>query len=389
MEIFDLCIFLLVAMAGLKIADSFDVTDYDRRILRWLWGYHLLFGVIFWAYISFGAGGDAYGYWAMGRYIPFPAIFERMWTEPTYFIIALCYFPAGVLGLSFFATSMLFCLAGYIGVAMFYVLYERLVPFNSRIGGYDIFPMIFFLPNMHFWSSGLGKDSLLFMCIGLFFFSLQKPLKYIPGLLISLGLSYLVRPHITFFMLIAVGVGFLMDGRLKTYQKVIAMSVFAAVGFWVFGKMADFLKIQEMSSEQLSNFTQSRVSNLSRASVGSAVDIGSYPLPLKVFTFLFRPLFFDARNVMSLAASAENLLLFVMFCRMVASKPLAAFKQGGYIIKSSLFFVIFGSVACSMIMSNLGIIMRQKNMFVPLLLLFIGWVLAQKERLQGIETEPT
>lgn len=380
----DVAVFIVVLLSGFGIAKRFDVTPWNRRILQWLWAYHLLFGIVYWAYIAYGPGGDAISYWTLARDLPLSHIVSQMWTGPTFFVIAVCRPFSGLLGLSFFGGSMLFCLAGYLGIAFAYVTYERMVPLNSKIGNLSLFPFLFFLPNLHFWSSGVGKDTLLFLCITLFFFCLVTPKKKMAGLIVSLVLSYFVRPHITLFLIAAVGIGIVLDGRLKSYQKIVVTGVFLLCGIWVFDKMAAFLKIDEINSENLARFAQSRASDLSRANVGSAIDIGSYPWPLKLFTFLYRPLFFDARSPLALIASLENLLLLALSVRVLASRPLSAFRRGSFVIKAAIVFVLVGSVGCSMVMSNLGIILRQKNMFIPALYLFIGWTLA----LRNNQTNP-
>ena len=43
-----------------------------------------------------------------------------------------------------------------------------LIPTNATFKGYYLFPLLFYMPNLHFWSCGVGKDTLLFFCIGLF-----------------------------------------------------------------------------------------------------------------------------------------------------------------------------------------------------------------------------
>lgn len=380
MGIIDAAIFIIILALGFLTANRFGVTPRNRRILQWLWAYHLLFGIIFWIFIVYGPGGDAKGYWGIARVISLSELDSSLWSEPTSFVIALCIPLAGILKLSFFSTSMIFCLVGYVGMAAAFATYERLIPYNAKIGKLKLFPFIFFLPNLHFWSSGVGKDTLVFLCITLFFFCLTKPKKYWGWIIFCLVLSYFVRPHITLFLIMGLGVGFVLDGRIRVFHKLCLMVVMLFCGAFLFNRMESFLKIEEINVENITRFSQTRAEGLSRESVGSAIDINSYPLPLKIFTFLFRPLFFDARSLLAIVASFENLLLLAICVRVFASKPVTAFKQANYIIKAAIIFAIIGAVGCSMITSNLGIILRQKNMFIPALYLFIGWTLALRNK---------
>lgn len=45
----------------------------------------------------------------------------------------------------------------FYGAYLFYIVALQTVPYNKIISGYALFPLIFFLPNLHFWSSGVGK----------------------------------------------------------------------------------------------------------------------------------------------------------------------------------------------------------------------------------------
>jgi hypothetical protein len=112
---------------------------------------------------------------------------------------------------------------------------------------------------------------------------------------------------------------------------------------------------------------------LSRETTGSSVDISSYPLPLKIFTFLFRPLFFDASGILGLVASAENLILFILTFKFFKLNPFKMFKKGPMLFKNMMIFLIMGSISFSLILGNLGIMLRQKNMFMPSLIFIILW----------------
>lgn len=52
-----------------------------------------------------------------------------------------------------------------------------------------------------------------------------------------------------------------------------------------------YSKIEEASLVSFDKFSNAKAAVLSGSRTGSSIDISSYPFPLKVFTFLFRPLF--------------------------------------------------------------------------------------------------
>lgn len=170
--------------------------------------------------------------------------------------------------------------------------------------------------------------------------------------------------------------GYVLDGNLKLYQKILLGGVFLVAFVVLFDNIIAFLKIENLNSESIETFSESRVSGLSRAHTGSSVDISSYPYPLKIFTFLYRPLFFDINSVLAIVASFENLLLLILSWKLFRLNPIKIFNAGNYIVKSLFIFVIIGTLSFSLILGNLGIMLRQKNMFVPALLFICLWGLS-------------
>ena len=106
------------------------------------------------------------------------------------------------------------------------------------------------------------------------------------------------------------------------------------------------------------------------------IDISSMPFILKMFTYIFRPLPFEAHNFLSFLSSIDNLIILVLFIlslfSVVVSKrkifSLSDFKENRWFL---LFFALGGIAISSLITSNFGISARQKWMFLPILIYFI------------------
>lgn len=383
---FSIIIIVFVLGFSVKNWPNSPFTSKDRKFLNILWAYHFLFGILYWIYVVYGPGGDAIGYWfeaksnSLSKLLQMFAIFG----PGTHGMYLLSFIPANLLGLSFLASSILFTLFGYIGIVYFYSLFIKNIEFNSKIGKYQIFPWIFFLPNLHFWSAGLGKDTISFMCIALFFYSMQKPSKNVIKILLALGLTYIVRPHISVFLVASFGIAFLLDGRLKAYQKALFTVVCILAFVVLFNKFMAFLKIEELNTETIDSYSSSSVNNLNTG--GSGVDISSYPYPLKVLTFLFRPFFFDINNVLAIVASLENLLLVILSIKFLKVNPITVFRKGNYLVKGSFIFFVVGTLSFSLILGNLGIMLREKNMFIPALLFICLWGFSYSYKKKRLKT---
>ena len=123
--------------------------------------------------------------------------------------------------------------------------------------------------------------------------------------------------------------------------------------------------------------SEERSEDLSDA--GSGVDMSSYPLPLKLFTFWFRPLFIDAPNALGLIVSVENLIYLLLFFKILKKDFIKFIKKSPAVVKMSFVIFFMTSFAMTFVMSNLGIIMRQKSMVMYYIFFVIYYYLAQKK----------
>jgi hypothetical protein len=210
----EVIVILLLLLFGYLFLYQFKnkISESNYTNLGYLFVYHLIFGLYFYFFIR----GDAIGYWRGSKkltYEEFVHFFKD--DQGTYFVLALNYFPAKALDLSYFTGTMIYTLIGFIGLTYFYLIAIELIPKNSKVNGYYLFPFLFFLPNLHFWSCAVGKDTLLFICIALFSYGLLTPIKRIHFIIIGLVLSYFVRPHITLFLLLGFGFAYFSGNKLS------------------------------------------------------------------------------------------------------------------------------------------------------------------------------
>lgn len=363
---------VLIFLLGYLFIQSFKdkLSEENLSTLKKLFILHVLFGI----YFCFFVLGDASGYWRMAKFMTY-SDFIRSITEDqgTYFILALNYFPSNVLGLSYLTGTMLYCLIGFIGLTYFYVTAVELVPNSPKYKDYYLFPLLFFLPNLHFWSCAVGKDTLLFFCIAIFINGLMQPLKRWPMIILGLILSYFIRPHITLFMLLGFGLAYFSGKNISVLQRILFFGFMIGIAIAIVPKVMEFAKIEEASLDSFDKFSVSKAALLSTASSSSAVDISSYPFPLKVFTFLYRPFFFDINGIPALLASFENLILLILSFTIIKNKPLQTFRNAPFVIQGMVYFLIIGTLAFAQSLGNVGIMIRMRNMFLPGLIIYIFW----------------
>ena len=382
MILFDIIFLILCLFLGFNFKKLFRVFDInDRILLNKLYIFHLLISVSFFAVIK-NQGGDSTNYWFITyqfQYYDLDDVLSLFLKgSPTGSMLFLNYIPARVLGISFLAGNIIYATIGFFGFVYFYAVLKELTPDTSslkniKIFGISIFPLLFFLPNLHFWSAGIGKDTLLFFCIALFMYSILKIKTRLLGIIISIVISLLLRPHIMLFLLIAFGIAYVLDGNLKPYQKFFIFIIFIVGFISLFDYVLQFVQLENFEIDTLEQYSSKKISGLSQGS-GSGVDVGNYSYPFKVFTFLYRPLFIDAPNALGLLSSIENLILVIFTFKILRNSPIKAFRKGPVVLKGAVIFFLLGAATFPLILGNLGIMLRQKNMFIPMLLIFGFWV---------------
>lgn len=340
------------------------------KILNYLFFYHLIFGV----YYCFFIQGDAIGYWKESKTMTYQDfIFSLTQGQGTYFMYALNFLPANILRLNYFTGTIIYSFIGFVGLTYFYINAIKLIPNNPNFKNYNLFPLLFFLPNLHFWSCAVGKDTLIFTCIAFVVHGLCEPFKRFQFIAIGLFLSYFIRPHITLFMLLAFGIAYFFSKNISFVKRILFFGGMLGIAIAILPLVLKYSKIEEASLVSFDKFSNAKAAVLSGSRTGSSIDISSYPFPLKVFTFLFRPLFFDINGIPSILASIENFLLLVLSFSIFKNKPFDSFKNAPFIIKGMVYFLIIGTLAFSQSLGNVGIMIRMRNMFLPGLIIFIFW----------------
>lgn len=387
----DFLVWLLIIAAGHGIVNRFTanhrLSSRHKNTLILLFYWHMLIGL---AYANYAKGTDAAFYWnGYGTRGFVGETWSSFYGVSTTFMFFLNFPFSQILGLNYWTGSLLYSLVGYVGFVYLFLIIKENFPANIRIFGFALFPLILFLPNLHFWSAGVGKDCLSFFCIAAFFYALTKPNKRVFLLLFAFVLLYHVRPHMALIMVAAGGAALLFSGGLKPVQKAMAIFVLLIGAFFIYDRVFLFLGIDDPSNlEAFEEKAEFYSHHLGKANVGSAVDLSNYSLPMRLFTYMYRPLFFDAHNFATILSSFENLLYILLTIYAVFKGNLIwAFKEAPMVVKAGLFSFVMAALAFSNSLSNLGIIMRMKNMTMIYFLLFLFFALSWKVHEERVKRE--
>lgn len=201
-------IVLISFVVGARLCSVFCV-GFNRLILLYFW--HLFF-VIVYAFYVMNYGGDAEDYYKFGTSL---SEFEfGFGTDGIKFVVQIIYF---IFRLDFFSMSLVFGFFGFLGLIAFDAAL-RAVTNNSVVYVKRMASLVVFLPSINFWSSGLGKDSLAVMSIGLLLWATLDFKRRMPLVLFSVALMFFVRPHMGGLLVVCLAINFIFSRKISAFK---------------------------------------------------------------------------------------------------------------------------------------------------------------------------
>ncbi|PWA04022.1 hypothetical protein DB895_13015 [Flavobacterium psychrotolerans] len=351
---------------------------FDKKLMNYLYWYHLLFFAIYFMYSIYNNSDSLLYYLTVGnKGDQWPELFYTGTRFISFFAVPFVY-----LGLSYSSVMLVASWFGYVGFVYAYLYFRESIPINVTVfGRFDLLTLLLFLPNMHFWTASLGKGALIFMGLMVFTQAVKFPQKRIVALLIGGFFIYMVRPHVMLFVLVGVMIG-ILTGKGKISIGIKLLVLVASIVFLA-AASSSILAVAKLENSEnvVDDFEQFSDTNSAKleSSAKSGVSMASYPLPLKLFTFWFRPLFVDSPGAIGMFSSVENLIYLLLFAKICNRRFLRFILKAPYMVKMSIIVFLLSSFALTFVMSNLGIIMRQKSMVMYFGFFVIYYFLAQEK----------
>lgn len=357
----QLLLMIVVIFLGLGICLSITEKKLeDIVIVTLLYFWHTLFSVYYW-YYTLSNTADALLY--------FKKTFRPTmnFSPGTAFTETLTYIIRITFDSNYLNTTLVFNIFGSLGLVL---LYRNFKEFTFVLGKYWI--IIIFLPSMSFWSAGLGKDAIAFLAVCTFLYSITKSRYFSILILIAFLLMFVVRPHIAAMMLLSYILYFILISRINLALKIIALPVIAVGVYLALSFAQQYVGLDNASLKTIGDYVDQRQGyNLEG---GSSIDIASMSYPMQMFTYIFRPLPFEANSIVSLITSLENTLILVMVIYIVFKSK---FNFRPLLHDRNLWLLAYVLLSCSILAvttANLGIATRQKWMFMPVLLYLLIYI---------------
>ena len=228
---------------------------------------------------------------------------------------------------------------------------------------------LLFLPGLHFWTSAIGKDAPLFLGVSLAVWSVMRLRSRYLAFAIAVAIMLLFRPHIALIAVGGLAIAQLFEPRSNLLAKIGLLAVAAVAVGVIAGTLKSAIDVNLSGGAGALEAVVSKRDMMAQ-STGSA-SLSSAPYPVRVLSFLFRPLFFDAKGVFGIIASLEN--VFVLFA---VGYLVTYLRQAMYLARNVYFLryclIVAGllTLLLSFVFYNVGLALRQKMMLMPALLTF-------------------
>lgn len=334
--------------------------------------YHLLFAYVGWNYIL-QDHGDASRYWFVGQDLSQKSWFSFF--RPGTDIVKMITFPlVKYLHLPFWSGFILFSLFSFIG---FYRLWKLILMISSQSKiAFFVGIILLLLPNLHLWTSFIGKESIIFVAIVLMTEKLLDKKMTSPVFILAFLIVAIIRPHVAVVLLVSFVIAYFWKGKLTWKNKAYfgAISIMGFLGIYFLLKKIVFVAGNPF--ESIAHIYDYHIKGLKKTT--AYVPLDEYSLPYKIFTFYYRPLPFEKSGLFYEVWSLENLILLLLSIAVlyIIAKNFMAIKWDLYLIFAifALFLLAFMYVYGY---ANYGLIARTKIMAMPLLYLLMVKILSE------------
>ena len=330
-------------------------------------------------YVVAQDGGDIFLYYRVATTENLP--WMDLYGLGTTFVAWVARLLVDLLGVGILPLSVIFGILGLVGkyLVASAMSHRCLVAYGQRANWWSY--LILFMPGIAFWTSALGKDSLIMLGIGGVLFGAAKSGIGSKTAFLSWILVFHVRPHVGLAILAsAIMATVLTSERVGWARRSAVVVGTAGALFLVMPIVNGFLGLEgAMGVDEYVSFASTRSEANMRGA--SAVNTDGYSSLEKGFTFMFRPLPYEVHSATALLASLENLfMLAVLISVLTKYVSIRSVKSLGWFEMLLGLYSLIMVVVISSVTSNMGLAFRQKTMVLVAVIPLIASVVASRKQ---------
>jgi len=275
--------------------------------------------------------------------------------------IAFLIYPLVNIGVSYLGLFVLFSSISLVG----YINLYRLLNLSIEDGLYKLTSSILLLlPSVHFWTSFFGKEALIFPLMIFLLYSVKEKKYKNPVLYIALLLILFIRPYLFFLILGGFGLALITE-KINLKSKLLILFSTILIGFLTLPILIKFLKITSINSF-IDNY--GGVAKYASENGASSINLLESNYFERIFLVLFRPAFYEVKNIYQGVISLENIFVFIIIIIICFSFKKVKIKEIYLDVKFVLLSAVFVILFLSIYMYNFGLASRMRVMFIPYLI---------------------
>ena len=291
----------------------------------------------------------------------------------TTFVVYFVQWMRVLMGGSYLDYFLLFQAFGLWGIALLIRTLEELAEVLGQHWP-PIFTIMMFMPGMYFWTSAIGKDAPLFLACAMVLWSTMAISRRWVWFGLAIAIMVLFRLHVALVAVAALALT-LMTGRgfSPTLRALLIVAIIPVL-YVLVGTIQSSLKLDLASVGSVANYVELQTTTFATAA-GDAEGLVTRAFPVRLISLLYLPIFIGAGGLFGFVASFQNVfMLYVSSVLVRESRSWSAMFRQSFPVRFATIFLIAMIAMLTVMYYNIGLGLRQREMFTPALYLVFGAV---------------
>jgi hypothetical protein len=324
---------------------------------------HVASAIVYYLYVQTAAADSAMYYFDSFN------MAEEGFGLSTQFVVWIVQVVKAVIGGTYLDYFLLFQAFGFFGLVVLMRIMEEIFleleapqpPFSYAL---------LFLPGLHFWTSSIGKDGLLFTAVCLAIWASMRLSRRFIQFGVGILIMVLIRPYIALVAMMALALTFIGNKRIHIVLRVVLGGV-AVLGAGLAATMVQStFRVDVTNADSISDFLAQRETIVDHVDAGNTAVNAA--LPIRILSLLFRPLFFDAEGWFAYIASLESVVaLAAVGYLLIHLRSSVKLARAVPFLRFGMALTIGATLLLGLTYFNVGLGLRQRTMIMPGLLALV------------------
>ena len=271
---------------------------------------------------------------------------------------------------------VMFAFIGFVGTLLFFRASISAVP---ELDQKRFALLLFFMPSMLFWPSTIGKEAWMLGFLGLASLGISVltahriTVSALVALVLGLVMAAQIRPHVAALVIVALAAAVAWPSRASSSRLRQIVIVIVALGFLTIAmsQVATYFGAEEGEVTDVLDFAQARTDTGGSAFAPVRVT-GPQNFVPGAASVMFRPYLHEAGSVLQLVGALESTALIglIIFSFQRVRQVPRLFLENVY-VRFAVIYTI-GFVVAFSVISNFGILARQRSQLWPVVLLLLA-----------------